>query len=114
LEQMGFAQSDSSIDIQRVVDVAWIGCNGITGCKGKAVSGADDKVLKVVASIQNQRIVVWQKTGFRRKLLRLLLHNLDRNSGWLALDGVDRFLDDIVVPADDPVPCKLAGNPDRQ
>ncbi len=55
-----------------------------------------------------------EHTGLSWDLFRRLLHNFHRDGGRLTLDRVDRLLDNVVVPADNPVPRKLAGDADGE
>lgn len=88
LEKVSLAQPDSAIDVERIIDVARVARHGV-GCRErKAVSCTDDEVLKAVAPVENQHIVVLKHAGFGRDLFRRLLHNFYRDGGRVTLDRV--------------------------
>ena len=113
LQQVGLAQPDAAVNVQRVVDIARVARDGVAGGERKAVACADHEVVKRVPPVQDNGIVVrglpWLRSRFRRGF-----ENLDGDSGRASFDGVDGLLDDIVVSADDPVAGKIARNTDRQ
>lgn len=45
-EKVRFAQARTAPDEQRVISAGWIRRNGLRGCVGKLVGGADDEVFK--------------------------------------------------------------------